>query len=248
MISLSKVSKSFDEAPALKDINLEIAKSEVIAVLGQSGSGKSTLLRLINLLEVSDKGKFELAGDDTGLLSPAAIKSLQSRIAYIPQGLGLVQRLSALENVLQGASSRLFFPRLGIASYPSKMREEAMEALGQLGLKDLALRRVDTLSGGEKQRVAIARCLMQKLILLLADEPISSVDPVTAKRILTILRSVSRNLGIPVVIALHQPEAAKEFADRIVGLRKGRLLFDLDSKKVNSKHIEKLYSKSRTSR
>ena len=248
MISLRKVSKSFEQGPALRGISLDLPAAETVAILGQSGSGKSTLLRIINMLELPDNGTVLIAGENVNLLRSAKARSLQSRIAYIPQGLGLVHRLSALENVLQGASSRLFLPRLGVASYPSALRREALEVLTHLGLKKLALRRVDSLSGGEKQRVAIARSLMQKPLALLADEPISSVDPVTAKRILTILRGVSRKFGIPVVVALHQPVMAKEFADRIVGLRLGRLQFDLAAKKVDSRQIEKLYSKSDANR
>lgn len=242
MLKIKDVSKTFASGKqALNHVSLEVDTAQIVALLGKSGSGKSTLLRLVNGLEFADQGEVLSLGLDPKKLKRKALKNLRKRIGFIFQDLGLVDRLSVLENVLIGALGVLRFPRLGIFTYPKRQVDDARNLLSRVGLEDLALRRADSLSGGERQRLAVARCLMQSPELIVADEPVSSLDPETAAQVLELIASVSRERSVPVVISLHQPELAVRFADRVVGLKEGRITLDVDAANLKATDAESLY-------
>jgi phosphonate transport system ATP-binding protein len=210
--------------PALRSITLEIFKGELTVLLGRSGAGKSTLLRCLNRLQVPTQGTVRAA--DFGDLSDPRVLALHRRATgMIFQHHHLHGRRSALDNVLMGrlayhSTLRSLFP------LPERDVRLAMECLDRVGLAGLAGRRVDRLSGGEKQRVGIARALAQQPRLLLADEPVSSLDPATAGPLLERIRTICREDGLTAVVSLHQLEYAREFGERFVGLKAGRVVFD----------------------
>lgn len=171
------------------------------------------------------------------------LKNLRSQIGFIFQDFGLSNRLSALENVLIGSLSKLKLPRMGIRSYPQDLRVQAMKELERVGMAEFAFRRVDQLSGGQMQRVAIARALMQNPKVLIADEPVASLDPTSSREVMTILKSIAKEDGVTVVVSLHQIELAVEWADRIVGIKLGKLVFDSAEQKLTEQQIRAIYAR-----
>ncbi len=218
------VSKSFGQSDALRDITLSVNPGELLALVGKSGSGKSTLLNLVNQMQSPTAGSIQIL--DSELSNRKMAQMLRSKVATIHQGLALVTRLSAIENAMQGALSSITGPRLGVFSYPKEIRKKAADVLSELGLKDKQMQPVSTLSGGQQQRVAIARALMQDPAVILADEPISSLDPQTATQVLHLIKTVSKSRGITLLMAIHQIDLVGEFAERVIGLQAGKIKFD----------------------
>lgn len=224
MIRVSRLTKHYGDNAVLRGVDLEAAEGEFVVVLGQSGAGKSTLLRCVNRLALPDSGELTVAGLDA--VRCADERALRRQVAMIFQNHHVVPRLSVLRNVLTGrlgsvgtlSSVLQFFKRDDIAL--------AHECLARVGLSHKAHERTDSLSGGQMQRVGIARALAQKPRVILADEPVASLDPNTSRRVLQYLRDASRDLGITVLCNLHQVDYAREFGDRIVGLAHGRVVFD----------------------
>lgn len=240
-IQLSGVSKSFGLTKALSEIDLSITKGEIVALIGKSGSGKTTLLKLLNLMEPSSSGVVSLLGKDVSDPSLNA-RALQKTVATIHQGLALVPRLSALENVMQGALGSLRGPRLGVFSYPKVLRVKATEFLEELGIAEKKLEPLSQLSGGQQQRVAIARALMQEPQILLADEPISALDPETSGQVLDLLKKVSLNHQLTLLVSIHQIEFVKGFASRVIGLKDGSVTLDLPAGKFDGQLSSSLFS------
>ncbi|MGE2692054.1 phosphonate ABC transporter ATP-binding protein [Mycolicibacterium pulveris] len=226
VICARNVTKTFGDTVALDDVSLEVHRSEMVVLLGLSGSGKSTLLRCINGLHAVTTGTVEVGGVRVDQASRAQVRNLRRDIGFVFQHFNLVGRLSCLENVLIGALGRLRFPRYGPLTYPKSMRRDALEHLDRVGLADLAQRRADTLSGGQQQRVAIARTLMQRPGLLLADEPVASLDPENADVVMDLLFRVCIEEKLTVVCTLHQVDLALGWAHRLIGLRGGRKILD----------------------
>lgn len=223
-VRMENVSKRFPNGvEALKGINLEIAPGEVTVVLGPSGAGKSTLLRLANGLETPSQGEVHV-GDQ--LVSPACVREIRRHVGMVFQQFNLVPRLSVMANVLCGRLayrnwlSTLFF------AFPQSDFELAWSALERVGLKDRAWERVDRLSGGQQQRVAIARTLVQQPKVILADEPVASLDPATGEEVMALLVEAARADGGALLINLHQVDLALRYADRILGVRAGEIVFD----------------------
>ncbi|MDR1117772.1 MAG: phosphonate ABC transporter ATP-binding protein [Bifidobacteriaceae bacterium] len=225
-VRLEGVTRRFGTVCALDHVDLEVAQGEVVALLGLSGSGKSTLLRQINGLDRPDAGQVAALGEPLGRLNAAGLRRLRSRIGMIFQGFELVGMLTVLENTLTGTLGRLRGPRLGTWAYPKALKLEALAQLDAVGLAHLAFQRADTLSGGQSQRVAIARALMQRPSLLLADEPVASLDPESTADVMALILSVARDRGLTVLCSLHQVDLAMGWAGRIVGLRAGRVVLD----------------------
>jgi phosphonate transport system ATP-binding protein len=229
MLDIQNLSKSYvRDKPVLRGINLTIDGSGLTAIIGASGTGKSTLLRCINRLVDPSQGRiwFGSPSIDLAAQSGSALRAARRQIGMVFQEYNLVERLSVMENLLTG--------RLGyIGSFAAWRRkfDEAdiaygLELLRIVGLEAFANQRADSLSGGQRQRVGIARALMQRPALLLADEPTSSLDPKTSVEIMQLLQSQGRERGIPVIVNMHDVELAKRFADRIVGMRGGLVVFD----------------------
>lgn len=214
------------EEQALHEVSLQLAAGEFIAILGPSGAGKSTLIRCLNLLVRPTSGSVLRNGRDLTLLSPAELRKARTETGMVFQQFHLVRYSSALTNVLSGSLGSRPAWKNGLGWFSAEERRRAVEALERVGLADFAQRRVDQLSGGQQQRVAIARMMMQRPSVILGDEPVSSLDPITAKGIMDELAELHRQGTRLTVVNLHSPELARLYASRIIGLNRGRVVFD----------------------
>lgn len=211
-------------ALALKPTTLAFARGEIVVLLGASGAGKSTLLRTLNGLVPPTQGRV-LAADIGDLSGRAALRRHRRNTGMIFQQHHLIGRLSVLTNVLMG---RLGFhgTLASLAGWPRAEQERALAVIERVGLLPFALQRADQLSGGQQQRVGVARALVQQPTLLLADEPVASLDPVTAENLLALIHGICRSDGLTAVVSLHQLDLARRFSDRIIGMRQGEVVFD----------------------
>ncbi|WP_342640431.1 phosphonate ABC transporter ATP-binding protein [Rhodoligotrophos ferricapiens] len=244
-ISIRNLSKSFGKKRALDNVSLDIQRGEMVALIGASGSGKSTLLRHICGLEIGQAGqsKVNVLGmpiQDGGRLSAQA-REMRRNIGVIFQQFNLVGRLSVLSNVLLGNLGRIPSWRGTLGLFTAAEKRSAREALARVGIPELAWQRASTLSGGQQQRAAIARTLVQRSNILLADEPIASLDPSSARRVMEILAAVNRDEQITCVVSLHQVEYARRYCPRTVALRDGRIVFDGPSSELTNQMLVDLY-------
>jgi phosphonate transport system ATP-binding protein len=227
LLALKHLSKSYVAGkPVLTDINLEIAARGITSVIGPSGTGKSTLIRCINRLVEPTEGEIVFDGQDLVRLTSAELRQARRHIGMVFQEFNLVERLTVMENLLSGRLGYVSPWRAWRRKFPADDIRKAFELLDVVGLAGFAHRRADALSGGQRQRVGIARAVMQEPKLLLADEPTSSLDPRTSVEIMALLSEVGRARGIPVLVNMHDVELAKRFADRVVGMTGGRIVFD----------------------
>jgi phosphonate transport system ATP-binding protein len=240
-VRVEQLTKVFGSTTALDHVDLQVPAGEMLAILGLSGSGKSTLLRTLNGLVPPTSGTVHVLGCDVGHARGAQMRELRRQVGFIFQQFGLVGRLTVLENVLSGALGRIRFPRFGVMAYPRGLRLEALSHLERVGLDDRAFQRSDTLSGGQQQRVAIARTLMQQPVLLLADEPVASLDPESSAAVMELLLRICQEEHLTVIASLHQVELARGWADRMVGLRDGRVVLDARPQDVTSDGIMEIY-------
>ena len=211
---------------ALEGVNLEVQEGEFLAILGLSGSGKSTLLRCINRLIDPTEGKVWIFGTEITALSGGALRRLRRQMAMIFQQFNLVRRQTVLTNVLSGALGRTrLLPSL-VVSFPQEDRERAQASLDRVGLGDRGGSRADALSGGQQQRVAVARALMQEPRLILADEPVASLDPALRHSVMRHIEALNREEGMTVICSLHDIDLVERYATRMVALRDGRLVWE----------------------
>jgi phosphonate transport system ATP-binding protein len=225
-IRIVGLSKRFGDRIVLDDVSFDVAAGEVVAILGASGAGKTTLFRCLTRLASSDDGQIFLGEHAMQSLGGRELSLARSEIGLIFQQFNLIRRLSALDNVLAGRLGDVSTWRVMIRRFPHRDRQLALAALDRVGMLSYALQRADSLSGGQQQRVAIARALAQRSRFVLADEPVASLDPESAKSVLSILRDIARERMIAVLVSLHQVEFATQFADRVIGLRAGRMISD----------------------
>ena len=235
---------------ALKSVSLQLNRGEFAVVLGASGAGKSTLLRTINYLNPPSQGTVLVSGLDDGLgqgLHPLGdvntVRSHRKQTGMIFQQHQLIERQSVLQNVLMGRLAYYSFWR-SLLPLSQPDQQLALDCLRRVGLMDKALTPVKNLSGGQKQRVGIARALAQQPRLLLADEPIASLDPASAHRVLSLLQTICKTDGIAVLLSLHQVEFAMAYGDRIIGLAQGRVVFDAPPAQVSDLNLEQIYPPS----
>jgi len=227
MLALRHLSKSYVPGkPVLTDINVEIGARGITAIIGASGTGKSTLIRCINRLVEPTAGEILFDGRDLAKLSGAELRLARRQIGMVFQEYNLVERLTVMENLLSGRLGYVSSWRAWRRKFPPDDIRKAYELLDVVGLSGFANRRADALSGGQRQRVGIARAVMQEPKLLLAEEPTSSLDPKTSVEIMELLANVGRDRGIPVLINMHDVDLAKRFADRIIGMTDGTIVFD----------------------
>lgn len=243
-VTLRSITKEFNngEVKALDGLDLDVPYRQKLVLLGLSGSGKSTTLRLLNRLHDPTSGEVTVLGENPMGMRGRQLRSFRQRVAFVFQHFNLVGRLSAIENVLAGGLGSLRGPRSGVLMYPNRMRVAAIEQLDRVGLADQAFQRAGTLSGGQQQRVGIARALFQQPDLVLADEPVASLDPESSRQVLDILKRVCDEDGLTVICSLHQVELAIEWADRVVGLRGGRLVFDRVANRMQPADAAMIYS------
>lgn len=239
MLEINDLKKTFDNGtPALKGVDLKINKGEFVSILGPSGSGKTTLLRSINGLETISSGEIYF---DNKRVDNSSILEIQKKTGMIFQEFNLVNNLSAINNVLTGLlnSSNKFLSLFYLFRKDQKI--QALKSLETVGLLEKSYNRSDELSGGQRQRVGIARAIIKKPILLLADEPVASLDPKAANLILSLLKKINQEFGTTILCNLHQVDLAKKYSDRVVGLLDGKIIFDEKSENINKVNLEKIY-------
>ncbi|RLP80940.1 ATP-binding cassette domain-containing protein [Mycetocola lacteus] len=241
LLDVRALSKRFGDREVLRELSLNISAGELVAFLGANGSGKSTTLSAVNGLIEADAGDITIAGITLNQASARRRAEARRTAATVFQKIHLVGRRSVLDNVCAGGFSRIAWWRSIPPLFGRALREEAMACLERVGLADRAHDRAGKLSGGQQQRVAIARALCQRPRLILADEPVSALDPHAAEDVLALLQNLAVEEGLGVAAVLHQPDLARRFAHRIIGLRDGRLCFDLPTDRVSDTQIEELY-------
>ena len=240
MLEINNLKKTFENgSPALKGVDLKINKGEFVSILGPSGSGKTTLLRTINGLETSTGGEIYF---DNKKVNNNNISDVQKKTGMIFQEFNLVNNLSAINNVLTGLlnSSNKFLSLFYLFSKEQKI--EALRSLETVGLLEKSHNRSDELSGGQRQRVGIARAIIKKPLLLLADEPVASLDPKSSNLILSLLKKINQEFGTTILCNLHQVDLAKKYSDRVVGLVDGKIIFNEKSNNINESYLKKIYS------
>ena len=241
MLEIRNVTKKYGEVTALDDVSLAIEKGQFVSIIGRSGAGKTTLLRCINRMVDASAGQIYLNGTDIRGLRMSDLRRARARIGMIFQHYNLVQRLTVMENVLHG---RLGYKRTldgMIGHYTHREKTLAVETLVMLGLVEQMYKRCDELSGGQKQRVGIARALVQEPHLILCDEPIASLDPGSAKVIMDHLRHACDQLGITILLNLHQVDVALRYSDRIIGINSGRIVYDGSPADLSREMIHEIF-------
>ena len=245
-VRIRNVSKKFGDVVAVSNVSLDIYKGELFCLLGGSGSGKSTLLRHLSGLHRADEGgesSIHVLGQcvqSQGRLAPQ-VRRVRTRVAMIFQQFNLVDRLPVIVNVLTGALHRIPLWRSLLGRFPAAEMSRARAALDRVGIGACAWQRASTLSGGQQQRAAISRALVQGAEIILADEPIASLDPDSSNRVMTLLAELNRELGVTVVVALHQVHAAFAFCPRTVALRGGEVVYDGPTRELTPARLRELY-------
>nr|WP_256834556.1 phosphonate ABC transporter ATP-binding protein [Pseudomonas oleovorans] len=242
-IRVDRLNKSFGCKQALFDLALSVQPGEMVALIGASGSGKSTLLRHLAGLARGDAGSIEVLGRQvqSGGRLNGDVRRQRADIGYIFQQFNLVGRLSVLQNVLLGGLGRMPRWRGSLSLFNPEEKQRALQALERVGLAEFAAQRASTLSGGQQQRVAIARALCQQAEVILADEPIASLDPESARKVMEILADINRRDGKTVVVTLHQVDYAVRYCQRAVALKGGRIHFDGPTAGFNPDFLNDLY-------
>jgi phosphonate transport system ATP-binding protein len=231
---------------ALRNVDLTIDDGEFVVVVGLSGAGKSTLLRAMNGLIPSTGGSITVGGTEVVGASNAELRDVRSRIGMIFQTFNLVHRTSVMNNVLMGRLAGVPAWRSTLGIWPAADREAAMAALERVGIVEKAYVRASNLSGGQQQRVGIARALAQEPSVMLADEPVAALDPVTSRQVMGDLQRINLDLGITTLVNLHYLDLAREFGRRLVGLREGEVVFDGDIDDVTDETFREIYGRAIT--
>lgn len=242
-VEVRNLTKTFKGKLALKQVSFELKAGEMVALVGASGSGKSTLLRNINGLQEATEGSVKIYGtyiQENGRLH-SKIRLLRSEIGFIFQQFNLVNRLTVLDNVLVGGLSKVPLLRSTLRLFTRKEKEQALVALERVGILDQAYQRASLLSGGQQQRVAIARALTQGAKIILADEPVASLDPESARRVMELLSSLNRDDGITVITSLHQIQVVRRYYERAVALKDGAVVFDGRTNELNDQKLDSIY-------
>ena len=240
-IAAKTLALGYGQKQILNNINLSIQQGEFVSIIGPSGVGKSTLLMSFNATTTILNGQLRILGRDVSSLTNRELKELRAKIGVIFQGFNLVARLSVLNNIASGMLSRKSLIPALFRHYSDEQYAEIYEYMQAVGIEREALSRCDQLSGGQKQRVAIARAIAQKPEILLADEPISSLDPHSAQRVMETLRHANSRYGITVVANLHQLDYARAFCTRIIGINNGQIVYDGSPEKLSQREISHIY-------
>ena len=241
MLVLDGLTRQFGTKVAVADVSLHVERGAFVGIIGRSGAGKSTLLRMINRLIEPDRGQILFNGDNVTRLRGAALRQWRARSAMIFQQFNLVPRLDVLTNVLLGRISAHGALAAICARFTESERAMAAAALERLDLLPHAFQRAGTLSGGQQQRVAISRALMQQPSIMLADEPIASLDPRSAARVMDELKAINQQDGITVLCNLHTLDAARQYCDRIVGMARGRIVFTGTADELTPRALRAIY-------
>ena len=243
MIEFKNVYKTYPNGfTALKDVNLQIEQGEFVAIIGLSGAGKSTILRCINRMHDVTKGTLTVDGVDVNTLRGAELRKYRRKVGMIFQSFNLVSRSTAIKNVLTADVPDMGFFKVlfGIFSKEQKMR--ALESLDKVGILSKAYTRCDQLSGGQQQRVALARTLNQTPTIILADEPVAALDPVTAHQVMADFRRINEEMNISILINIHHVDLALKYATRVIGIRAGEVVYDGPCSNVTQAVLDSIYN------
>ena len=242
MIIFDHVSKVYPNGTVgLDDVNLTIRDGEFVAIIGRSGAGKSTLLRSVNRMHQISSGTQTVNGVDVSSLSGKSLRRFRRGIGMVFQSFNLVTRTTVIKNVLSACVPDMPFWRVLLGAFRKEDKIKALESLDKVGILDKAYMRADQLSGGQQQRVALARTLTQGPQIILADEPVAALDPVTAKQVMQDFVRINQEMGISILLNIHHVELALEYADRIIGIRAGRIVYDGPSANVDQKVLDAIY-------
>ena len=242
MIEFHNVSKRYPNGfEALKDINLKIGQGEFVAVIGLSGAGKSTLIRTINRMHDITGGTLTVDGINVMELQGKSLRAFRRKIGMIFQSFNLITRSTVIKNVLTAFVPELPWWRAFPGIFKKEEKIAALEALDKMGILDKAFVRADQLSGGQQQRVALARTLAQNPQIILADEPVASLDPVTARQVMDDFQRINRDMNITVIINIHHVELALQYASRVIGIREGKIVYDGPSSQVTQQILDGIY-------
>jgi len=248
VIQFKRVGKTYPNGvEALKQVDLEIEQGEFVAIIGLSGAGKSTLIRLVNKMHPITEGELivnDVAVDDT--LKGDKLRKFRREIGMIFQSFNLIMRTSVIKNVLAAKVADMSFMRSFLGLYKDADKIAALSALEKLGILDKAYTRADQLSGGQQQRVALARTLTQDPKIILADEPVASLDPVTANQVMSDFKTVNKDFNITVIANMHHVDMALNYADRVIGIRQGEIVFDGPSSKITNAILKDVYGREIT--
>jgi phosphonate transport system ATP-binding protein len=240
VLELEAVSKTYPGGvQALREVSFGVPQGQFLVILGPSGAGKSTLMRCVNRLVEPTSGSVVFEGQR--ITGRGNLRAIRRQFGMVFQQFNLVKRLSVLTNVMTGRLGYRSVWRSLVYSFPEEDKRIAVECLARVNMEHKAFQRADTLSGGEQQRVAIARALAQHPKVILADEPVASLDPKIARQVLTYLRQVAKELGITVLCNLHQVDYAREFAERVVGMSKGAVVFDGPAPELTEDILHRIY-------
>ena len=242
MIEFKHVNKKYPNGfEALKDIDLTIGQGEFVAIIGLSGAGKSTLIRTINRMHDITNGTLTVDGTDVMQLHGKSLRAFRRRIGMIFQSFNLVTRTTVIKNVLTAFVPELPWWCAALGIFTKAEKTAALEALDKVGILDKAFVRADQLSGGQQQRVALARTLAQNPQIILADEPVASLDPVTAKQVMDDFQRINRDMRITILINIHHVDLALQYATRVIGIRAGRVVYDGPAGEVDGAVLDAIY-------
>ena len=242
MIIFDHVSKVYPNGTVgLDDVNLTIRDGEFVAIIGRSGAGKSTLLRSVNRMHQITSGTLTVNGVDVSSLSGKSLRRFRRGIGMVFQSFNLVTRTTVIKNVLSACVPDMPFWRVLLGAFRKEDKIKALASLDKVGILDKAYMRADQLSGGQQQRVALARTLTQGPQIILADEPVAALDPVTAKQVMQDFVRINQEMGISILLNIHHVELALEYADRIIGIRAGRIVYDGPSANVDKTVLDAIY-------
>ena len=242
MIEFRQVSKRYPNGfEALKNVSLTIGQGEFVAIIGLSGAGKSTLIRTINRMHDITNGTLTVDGTDVMQLHGKSLRAFRRRIGMIFQSFNLVTRTTVIKNVLTAFVPELPWWRAALGIFTKAEKTAALEALDKVGILDKAFVRADQLSGGQQQRVALARTLAQNPQIILADEPVASLDPVTAKQVMDDFQRINRDMRITILINIHHVDLALQYATRVIGIRAGRVVYDGPAGEVDGAVLDAIY-------
>ena len=243
MIEFKNVYKTYPNGfTALKDINLQIEQGEFVAVIGLSGAGKSTILRCINRMHDVTSGTLTVDGVDVNTLKGKELKKFRRKVGMIFQSFNLVSRSTAIKNVLTAEVPEMNFFKVLFGIFNKEQKMHALESLDKVGILSKAYTRCDQLSGGQQQRVALARTLNQNPQIILADEPVASLDPIMARQVMKDFVRINKDYNITILLNIHHVDLALQYCDRVIGVREGQIVFDGPAGTITQDQIDEVYN------
>lgn len=243
MIEFKNVYKTYPNGfTALKNVNLNIEQGEFVAIIGLSGAGKSTILRCINRMHDIQQGTLTVDGTDVEALSGKALRRFRRKVGMIFQSFNLVSRSTVIKNVLTADVPDMPFWSVLFGIFTKEQKMRALESLDKVGILDKAYTRCDQLSGGQQQRVALARTLNQNPSIILADEPVASLDPVTARQVMSDFVRINKEYKITILLNIHHVDLALNYCDRVIGVRAGEIVFDGPASTITQEQLDEVYN------